>query len=544
MYVLSKNILQTDEDAINEELMKEEILIDNVENAKRFREERVNIDEIKTNAAPETSSEEKLSVKPINEKNIYAVNPNYKPLKKIEVQPPKPFVRNPDDNSWRNESLSSLGIVFKAKNSSKPFTQVLKNKTETEWNALFDKYSKGDEPELRARLEKIAERRKSKKKKTDKSGETYSDYEESSSAETTSTIPHQETPSPDIIPLSGIPSPTATEPSVRQRVAISDIIKQKIKKYNIENYDDDDDSDYISPPIIDLQRFITSPKTSPIPTTVPVLYTKPTTMRHFLPDRQPTVQYFPPREKPKVAMTDNDDDHKRKLNSYTFNDTPKNIVTETMYPVQNEKMAQTQQFIPDTNRPRTPLNLNKNIYLSSPLELVEQDSDEGNQEKSPYVMKHLKDFEETNQRGMGYATEVPAGVLPADVNQNKVKPPNDYYDYEAQFRKDVLDKFIENFNQNSERFKVDFPILYNTSVVHNDQPESGKVQPSSTAFIKRLYEEARAFKPAMPQGKYDPNCDRTVELSPAYELHYYVPEEEEKEQVEPKATSIPYRFRL
>lgn len=44
---------------------------------------------------------------------------------------------------------------------------------------------------------------------------------------------------------------------------------------------------------------------------------------------------------------------------------------------------------------------------------------------------------------------------------------------------------------------------------------------------------------------YDPNCENvTVELSPAYELHYYIPEQEEKEEAESNPVTLPYTYKL
>lgn len=149
------------------------------------------------------------------------MNPNYKPLKKLEIQPPKSFTRDPDDNSWRNESLSSLGIVFKAKNSSKAFTEVLKNKTEVVMNNLPEQNRTVEKVELRDRLEKIAERRKSKKKKTDQFGNIeYTDYEENNNAgdvHTSKEAPAGIDPlvSPELSTTTGAPKmPTSIPPSM------------------------------------------------------------------------------------------------------------------------------------------------------------------------------------------------------------------------------------------------------------------------------------------------------------------------------------------
>lgn len=554
--------------------MKEEMINDNVENAKRFKEERV--DTIKTTTesmkaqeriSQDNSAEDKLSVKPINADKkaaLYTVSPNYKPLKKIDVVPPKPFVRNPDDNSWRNESLSSLGIVFKGKNSSKPFTQVLKNKTETEWNTLLDKYNKDIEPELRERLVKISEIRK-RKKMVDKFGETvYTDYEESNSSSESSGLLNGDFPDNVMLPVADNTPPnplkidilreTAKETTtsrvyINTETEISSTVKPK-KIFTMESYDnDEDDADYVTLPNIDIKKFVTSKEGD----TQKSLPEKP--ILQFLPERKPTVQYFPPRTTKKVQQINEYDDLQNKLNQFVVNTTPKkipmNYPTIPTYPNQKLEISRhnTARPINQIMPRQKPLDLNKNIYLTNPSE-VEQSGFEG-YNKGSYVIKHLGDFlnvasKDTDDDGNPptYVTAPPLrGVTTNELKSSKVKPPADYYDYEAQFRKDVLERFVENFNQNSDRFKVDFPILYNTSVVHSKLAENGKAHASSSAFVKRLYDSEKV-KPGDYVKSYDPNCDRTVELSPAYELHYYVPEEEEKEEVEPKTITLPYRFRI
>lgn len=565
------------EDAINEELMKEEVLNDDVANAKQDIEER--LETISAKASTESmktqeqksqdiSGEDKLSVKPINadkKSALYTVSPNYKPLKKIDVVPPKPFVRNPDDNSWRNESLSSLGIVFKAKNSSKPFTQVLKNRTETEWNSLLEKYNKDIEPELRERLVKISETRK-RKKKIDKFGETvYTDYEESNSSSESAGVLNSDFPENVMLPIAEIPLPKPMDTDIlREKTKetttwkvymnteseMTSTIKPK-KQYHLESYDtEDEDADYVTLPNFDIKKYVTSKegdKHKNLPEK-PIL--------QFLPERKPTIQYFPPRPTKKVQQHVNEyDDLQNKLNQYVVKTTPKKIPMNypTMPTYPNQKVELSRQNIArsmDQITPRhKPIDINKNIYQTNPSEVQQSGFDDYN--RGTYVIKHLRDFlndaskdTDDDRNPPPYVTDPPLrGVTTNELKPNKVKPPADYYDYEAQFRKDVLERFVENFNQNSDRFKVDFPILYNTSVVHSKLAENGKVQASSSAFVKRLYDEEKV-KPGDYAKSYDPNSDRTVELSPAYELHYYVPEEEEKEEVEAKSITLPYRFSL
>ncbi|PZC74636.1 hypothetical protein B5X24_HaOG207402 [Helicoverpa armigera] len=581
---------QLAEDAIKEELLKEETLNDNEEYAKRYHEdERVTSSRGKqskhgTNAATEDS----LSVKPIGQEKkkntiLYPVSPNYKPLKKIDVQPPKQFIRDPDDNSWRNESISSLGIVFKPKNASKSFTQVLKNKTETELGNMTDnKDSKDDVPDLRVRLEKIAEVRKSKKK-INKYGDTvYSDYEESaenvnnSKEDTTSPM----SPAMDLFP-NFTPPPTPKTTTTEFELTVNpisefDIFKEDVttpltttkpkKFYNLaEYYDatDEYDADYINAHKIDLKKYTQSlkPKDNHVTQPPQPLHTKP--MKEYQPERKATLQYFPPTQKvvQKVNLNDYDGDFDRKVNLYTFKSPPKTMPPAafgTASPVRTEKYEQVNKV---TMKPLyTPMyqteNMDKNLYLTNPSRVTDSPSgfvpNDGNFNRASYVIKHYRDFineaaKEGDDGNEYLYTEPP--IRGVTVNElSKMTTPKDVeddYDYDVKFRKDIINRFVDNFNQNSERFKVDFPILYNSSVVHRQAPQQGRVA-SSTAFMKRLYEvQARGAGAGGGRRACEPHCDNmTVELSPAYELHYYVPDQEEKEEMEQRPVTLPYRYRL
>lgn len=567
------NLFQA-EDAINEELMKEEILTDNVEYSKRYRDERFQVKALnnnetlstetsKINQAEDTSIEDKLSVKPIsfekkNISTIYTVNSNYKPLKKIDVLPPKSFLRNPDDNSWRNESLSTLGIVFKAKNSSKAFTQVLKNKTEMQLNSFSETKSAEQSPELRTRLEKIAEQRKSKKKKTDFFGNTYyTDYEENTSSERTTT--HKNVFDDIMSRFTELtttgPENFVTEPLEINKINLRefhpvDTFKTRTKQQkNMEQYDSEEDEvDYAHD--IDLKKFKTknnyvTPKASSKTTTQPTVELQ-TPVSQYSPERKPTIQYFPPRERSKVIVNEYDDSFRRKLNEYTFNKpqthdippitAPPTYVSWNRAPEHASKNIWQNKADVDKNRyvTHSTTNFDQNSYL----EKVRTDG----YHRPSYLIKHLKDFiNDVTKDDDIYVTENPyVGVTAANEGRKsiKVKPPPEYYDYETQFRKDVLDRFVENFNQHSERFKVNFPILYNTSVVHSKLPDQRKgAIASSNAFMKRLYENKYTKQDDFAPKRFDPNCDKSIELSPAYELHYYVPEEEEKEIQERRLTN-------
>lgn len=560
--------------------MKEEILTDSVEYSKTYRDEPFNVkalnsketfstDTPKTYQPEVTAIDDKLSVKPIsyekkNMSTLYTVNSNYKPLKKIDVQPSKSILRNPDDNSWRNESLSTLGIVFKAKNSTKAFTQVLKNKTEMQLNSLSETKSAEQSPELRTRLEKIAEQRKSKKKKTDFFGNTYyTDYEENTSSERTTT--HKTNVFDDIMSrfteFTTIgPENPITEPLEINKINLrehSDTFKTKTKEKKImdEYESEEDEVDYAHD--IDLKKFKTknnyvTPK-APYYKTISKTTTQPsvevpTTVGQFLPERKPTVQYFPPRERPKVVVNEYDDSFRTKVNGYALSKAqPHDIRPITAHPTY-VPWNRTPQLMSKNIYQKKP-NVDKNKYLTHPTTSFDQNSylekvrTDGYHRPS-YLIQHLKDFiNDVAKDEDTYVTEIPyVGVTAANEGRKsvKVKPPPDYYDYEAQFRKDVLDRFVENFNQHSERFKVDFPILYNTSVVHSKLPDESKgVVASSNAFMKRLYENTHTTYGDNARKKFDPNCDKTIELSPAYELHYYVPEEEEKEVQERRLTNAP-----
>ncbi|KAJ8722377.1 hypothetical protein PYW07_003557 [Mythimna separata] len=582
---------QWDEDAIKEELLKEETLNDNADNVEFMKQEKINT------GAPDTVTVDTLKVKPIGQEKkkntiLYAVSPNYKPLKKIDVQPLKQFVRDPDDNSWRNESISSLGIVFKPKNASKSFTQVLKNKTETELGNMTDKDGKDNLPDLRVRLEKIAEVRKSKKR-INKFGDTvYSDYEESSentnlSREETTTPMHPTVEST----LNFTPPPPTQSSTTEFDLTVNAISKDhfnlfetertspfttntyKPKKfYNLaEYYDatDEYDADYVNQHKIDLKKFtkamkakedIITPPPDLLRTQSPeTLRTQP--MTEYQPERKATLQYFPPTQKvvPKVNLNDYDTNFNRKLNLYATNKAPpKNVLAVSFGTVSPIPTAKYEQLDKVTMKPTyTPMyqpdNLDKNLYLTNQPRVSEPPPHDGSFNRASYVIKHYRDFisEAANggddDRSEEYVyTEAPVhGVTINELAKMSTRdggPGEEEYEYDVKFRKDIMNRFVDNFNQNSERFKVDFPILYNSSIVHRPS-EHGRVA-SSSAFMKRLYEAGNARPANYLRRPCEPQCDKTVELSPAYELHYYVPGEEEKEEIEPRPVTPPYRYRI
>lgn len=592
--------------------MKEEIINNHEENAKSQEDDVKSFVENKPAESnmSQVTTENILSVQPISQERrttLYTVGPNYKPMKRIEVQPAKPFVRDPDDNSWRNESISSLGIVFKPKNSSsKSFKEVLKTKTETELNNLQEKDGKDGTPELRERLEKITEVRKSKKKRVDKFGEVvYTDYEEGGSAEGTSTpkaegtIPKEEPHSSESpsTPTTSTPdrtestSPmTTTEQQRYWRNKLETISKEEMfkdlgldilttqkpkKPYNLaEYYDttDEYDADYITLPKIDLKKFTVPFKTMfPSLTSPPMPPPSTRIMPPRFPERKPTVQYFPPTTKPqKVNVNDYDVDFERRVQLYTLKETPKTL--PPFVDMAKEPVATDRPEIRHTVKPsdlnmytsQSPDTLNKHVYMTNeqrvngPQNFVIND---GNFNRGTYVIKHYRDFlndaaEEDDDRPSGFVpyTEAPARGVTLDElarTTDKGKTTEADYEYESQFRKEVLSRFVDNFNQNSDRFKVDFPVLFNTSVVHRSNDDEGRVLASSSTFMKRLYgNEPTATRPPQASNNLanpgcEPNCDSMkVELSPAYELHYYVPEQEEKEVMEQQPATLPYRYKL
>lgn len=546
---------------------------------------------------------EDLSVKPISPEkkvtvNLYTVNPNYKPLKKLEIQPPKSFTRDPDDNSWRNESLSSLGIVFKAKNSSKAFTEVLKNKTEVVMNNLPEQNRTVEKVELRDRLEKIAERRKSKKKKTDQFGNIeYTDYEENNNAgdvhtskeapagidplvspelstttgapEMPTSIPPSMPPSmppsippstpPSRPPLTPPPKPPSTPPStvtstmslITNPYTFASTEKPK-KTFNLqEYYDTSEEDDYPTLPKLDIMKANTRSRVQWPVTQNIIENTNPT---QLYPERKPTVQYFPPRAKPTNAN----------INEYTppSHSTvtiPQRFTESKTYPSRN--LFQSEQINYGTNEKENqqfgvqhiqyrPVDVNRNAYLTQQPKLPTE-SPHGIPESynRGFVIRHYKDLidaaiKDTDYDKNGYPyTEQPVPKMTALKEKTPVK--SEEYDYDA--RKEVLDRFVDNFNQNHEQFKADFPVVFNTSIVHQHGPEDGKVLASSSAMFKRLYSDATATKAngfLFTNKPYDPNCENiTVELSPAYELHYYVPDQEEREEQSVKVT-MAYGYRI
>lgn len=588
---------QLDEDAIKEELLKEKLLKESEDLVNRFDSKILPPPQIQILNSTATNSSHDLSVKPLTSdkiKNIslYTVNPNYKPLKKIEVQAPKQFVRDPDDNSWRNESLSSLGIVFKPKNSSKPFTQVLKNKTETEWNNLLEKDIKNDIPDLKERLQKMAEKRKSKRKKTDSLGNiVYFDYEENSSsgehvttdqplpsvtssAESTTVTENLNSTSSEGNSTTDAILPTTTSPDKTRGRVRNPYSTNKFKKFfNMpEYYDttDEDDTDYLNLAKIDIKKFSTSTKT--VPTTT--VSTPPLTQRSWpfnkssftiSPERKGTVQYFPPLTTQKVNINDYDNDFKAKVNSYTTNiEPPKNALAVTF----DEPTTPVNpiQYTPQNNQRLKPYvitskpGFDKTFYSTQPPQTTRTDftllNDDVTFDRDSYVIRQYKDFineaakDNEFDKNVDYVpyTEAPnrdftkTDLITYVTDKPKLNMDNEY-DYETQFRKDVLQRFVDNFNQNSERFKSDFPILFNNSVIHRDT-ESGRDIASSRAFMRGLYTTDVKTKTSHREA-HDPNNDNmTVELSPSYELHYYMPEQEEKEQAVPQPVTLPYTYRL
>ncbi|CAK1581452.1 unnamed protein product [Parnassius mnemosyne] len=650
------------EDAIKEELLQETSLSNNEETSEQQREEHFNNTEtilstLETYSSDTTqstrnlewmtqvdvtSTDNKLNVKPIQDKGkntmLYTVSPNYKPMKKIEVQPPKPFVRDPDDNSWRNESISSMGIVFKPKNSSKPFTQVLKNKTETEWSNILSRDSKIDVPDLRERLEKIAQKRKSKKKKANLFGNTiYTDYEESNSSEEITSTPKAHfmttgsmseitivaqlpeavsdalfTPSISTLPVvsTTITSTVTTDTTIQSNVATTVttptvLSEASSKKYNttketdthkkdknkpvttgkgkkyfnvIDYYDISDDDDNDEPEYLELAKLELKKYTVPLRMTntpfatsppLPYQLTKP--LNEYLPERKPTLQYFPPLD---VHETKSDrfvSEFERKYKSnmekspspkdvlYVTTTKDTNVLQDKYHSRYNEErniLKSSHNLLPVELPSMYKSNaFNKNIYLTeSPRITTEQNSAYGlsyNNEgfnRASYVIRNYKDVLEQAAKDYDYDRDVDylpftqtplRGVTISDLiaqTKDKVKMNvNENYDYDAKFRKDVLERFVDNFNQKEARYNANFPVLYNNSVMHVNTAEHGEAIASSRSFLKGVYNPTDTKSGYAYQQPYDPNCDNiTVELSPAYELTYYVPDQEEKEEMEPK----------
>ncbi|XP_039747448.1 uncharacterized protein LOC120624782 [Pararge aegeria] len=574
------------EDTIKEELLKEELIKNQEENGKRQREDLVNVNadliEIKNvnpDNSAETNSSSELYAKLINaekSKNttLYTVNPNYKPMKKIEVVPPKQFVRDPDDNSWRNESLSSLGIVFKPKNSSKPFTQVLKNKTETEWNNLSEKDIKNELPDLRERLQKMAEKRKSKRKKIDSFGNIiYFDYEENSSSaehagftidELSSSVT---TYSPALQNTTqSMEGPQNVTKTVTSTLTTESIHKNSYstkmpKKLFHEYYDstDEDDSDYLNMAKIDLKKFTTSLRSNTPFHPSTIVAKQPDWLKqnnklpyNGFPERKGTIQYFPPLTTQKVNINDYDNDFKLKMESFTTEtDTPKHFLPVSI------------------DGPTTPVTVNsvlsksaftKNMMITQPQLTTDPGlalHDDHSFDRGTYVIKHYKDFVNEAAKHSEYDknfdyipyTEAPIeGVTKTGFIGYEKETPRTIdsgYDYANQFRKDVLQRFVDNFNQDTERYRSDFPVLFNSSIIHRGE-HNGRDTASSRAFMRGAY-HSNIFKPKFAAHKKpcEPNCDKlTVELSPAYELHYYVPDQEEKEEAAPQPVTLPYQYTL
>ncbi|CAG4913586.1 unnamed protein product [Colias eurytheme] len=604
--------IQMNEDDIREEFLKEDRINNYEENKDRYQGDPIETTTMPQSTIPvkiyevskpvvKDTSDEKLSVKPLSilEKLkttiLYPVSPNYKPPKKIEVQPPKTFVRDPDDNSWRNESLSSLGIVFNPKNSSKPFTQVLKNKTETEWNNLLERSNKNETPDLRERLEKIAEMRKTKKKKTDAFGNVYyNDYEDGNSKEnvlsnenyssvstesyristttltteiTTTTPKPTTTISTQATTTRTTEAPTTVQARIDTTTTKPKATTEKTKKvFNVAEYydsSDEDDADYLSLAKLDLKKYtvpIQSTTEANTPPPWPVTNNRYVHNKHD--DRQPTLQYFPPLTTQKAMFKNKGyDDYNHKMNAYTDAAPPTNVLPVS-YPKKTTSLPKARKenmFTPTLKSTfrnsftTKPIQYEKDLYITPAPEInAGKDTytfvtDDGSFNKASDVIKNYRDFlnavakdheEDKNADYIQY-TKIPTqGVTLNDafMPQTKTKPDiPENYDYDTDYKKDVLQRFVHNFNENSERFKSNLPLLYNNSIIHSElHGEHGRDVASSRAYLSRLL--------TRPAGDCENNS--TVELSPAYELHYYVPEQEEKEELDPKSVTLPYQYQL
>lgn len=451
---------------------------------------------------------------------------------------------------------------------------------------MTDRDSKEDLPDLRVRLEKIAEVRKSKKK-INKFGDTvYSDYEESSE----NANPSREDTTTPMSPSKGsifnlTPPPPSQSPTPEFDLTVNAISGERFNLFNTEKtspittnkpskfhnmaeyYDatDEYDADYVNQHKIDLKKFTKAMKTKATFATQPpeLLRTQP--ILEYQPERKATLQYFPPTQKvvQKVNINDYDTSFNRKVNMYTVNNKPpKNVIANTFGTVAPTPRESYEPLNKVTmNSVYTPMyqndNLDKTLYLTNQPRVAEPPhgglvANDGHFNRASYVIKHYRDFINEaakggdDERSEEYTyTEPP--IRGVTINELSRLPPRDgnqgeaEYEYDEKFRKDIMNRFVDNFNQNSERFKVDFPILYNSSVVHRLTPGHGRAA-SSSASMKRLYEINS--RPSTPTRPCDPHCDKTVELSPAYELHYYVPDEEEKEEMEPRTITAPYRYRL
>lgn len=443
--------------------------------------------------AQASRSDEGLNVKPIatgKNHSLYTVSANYKPMKKLDVVPGKPQLRDPDDNSWRNQSLNNLGIVFKGKNSTKAFTQVLKNKTETELSSLVEKDNTTEAPELRERLEKLAEERKSKKKKTDKSGEVV-DYDDASSYFYKTTTDK------------GPSSPARIPSTARERLQSADReltspFNNIFKTYDYEN--SDDDVEYVTLPFLDLQKSAITKTSTSGTTRSPTTrnWAQPTTKQ--LLDRKPTVQYFPPRapstSKVYVKNDTEEDEFQRKMKEF---EPEHNAPVTTAYYVLKEpelttKAARMNVYIPDTLRP----------------ELAEEYRVPADKAYSFRDLMTRIGHEDDYDRANEY---IPSHRVKEAVTQR-----------ENPVKKEVIEKFMQNYNDNSKKFKVDYPVVYKSRVFHTD---GSVVEPaSSSASFQRQYRDRQRDRDR------DPDCDKMLELSADYELHYYVPEQEERLEID------------
>lgn len=370
--------------------------------------------------------------------DLYTVKPTYKRPKILDISTPVSHKRDPNDNSWRNESISSLGIVFKASNVSKPFTLIAKEKTESELIATMQKFDNEDDetPELKQRLEILSERRKMKKKPdTIDDEDKDDDYEEIHYPDATTKepkAPEDATTRKD--------EDAQTIPA--SRTSFASATTETPKMMNL--FDDYDDEKQMA--IIELNKYPTEkPPTTPSPA------------HQYAPERKPTLQYFPPRK---------------------------------------------------TTR-RKPLHVTP---PTAPL---------------AHVAFSAHGFHPHGHEGSRQPPYYP-------VAESEFRKDIHYAGYEGDHDTNILIAAVPYSDPG--RAPASYPVLYNNSVVHYaDGP--GRLSSSSSAFMKRLYGSA---------GTRGGQCDDcvNVDLSPDYELHYYVPDVEERQQFEraPSASSRQTHF--
>ncbi|GBP38795.1 hypothetical protein EVAR_33545_1 [Eumeta japonica] len=402
--------------------------------------------------------------------NLYPVSPSYKRFKKLEVSSPKPFRRDPNDNTWRNQSISSLGIVYKAKaNASKPLTDVLKNRTEADSGTANVKENR-TELELRQRLEKLSELRKSKKKlvrptaesskgqkskETDKAADYVTTTPIFTTTATTATGSSFATTTTSRNALTTVPGPLDSEytnravftatprpfeiaaQKVPQRVVL---LVKKTNDNNVMYYDTveslaHNDGEFIPWTVWDTEKTsLHEERPRPGPRSALV---------------QPPAQYYLP---PQQTQKHHDPFEERLYTAVNFA-TMDNLRKRSKNSIERWPPVDRRDEEPPTATPRA---------AAAAVSVIHRGDGYG---EVSYVVDH--DMPPTDgRRTRPNRSHPPRRVETNAIHRSRAVRNEEDYDYHDRLQLTDLEKF--SFTYNSDRFMGDVPILFDTGVVRVD----------------------------------------------------------------------------